>query len=81
MCEAILGAQAQTRSGTVGSGASFDAQRQLQANIEDAICSPLDIPSTIEKYQSVLQNASSKVNYAFGSGLYMAHRHNCGLQQ
>ncbi len=69
---AIIGAQAQTRSGILGSRASFDAQRQLQANIEDTISSPIDIPSAIEKYPSVLQNASSKVDYAFGSGLYMA---------
>ena len=34
---AILGAQAQTRSGILGSGTSFDAQMQFMANVEDAI--------------------------------------------
>ena len=68
---AILGAQAQTRSGILGSGTSFDAQKQFLANMEDAISSPVDIPSAIERYQSVLQNASSEVNYTFGTGLYM----------
>ena len=69
---AILGAQAQTRSAILGAGTSFDAQKQWLANVEDAISSPVDIPSSIERYQSVLQNASSKVDYAFGTGLYMA---------
>ena len=68
----ILGTQAQTRSGILGSGTSFDAQKQFLANVEEAISSPVDIPSAIERYQSVLQNASSKVNYTFGIGLYMA---------
>ena len=69
---AILGAQAQTRSAILGAGTSFDAQKQFLANVEDAISSPADIPSAIERYQSVLQNASSKVDYIFGTGLYMA---------
>ena len=69
---ALLGAQAQTRSAILGVGTSFDAQKQFQANLEDAISSPTDLPSAIERYQSVLQYASSKVNYAFGVGLYMA---------
>ena len=69
---ATLGAQAQTRSVILGDGTSFDAQKQWLANVEDAIASPVDIPSAIERYQSVLQNASSKVDYAFGTGLYMA---------
>ena len=69
---AILGAQFQTRTSILGSGTAFDAQNQFLANVEDAISSPVDIPSTIERYQSVLQHASSKVDFAFGTGLYMA---------
>ena len=69
---AILGAQAQTRSGILGSGTSFDAQKQFQANVEDAISAPVDIPSAIQRYQDVLHNASSKVDYVFGEALYMA---------
>ena len=33
---------------------------------------PVDIPSAIEQYQNILQNASSKVDYIFGIALYMA---------
>lgn len=69
---AILGAQAQTRTGILGSGTAFDAQKQFLANLEDAISSPVDLPSAIGRYQDVLQYARSEVNYSFGTGLYMA---------
>ena len=69
---AILGAQAQTRTGILGSGTAFDAQKQFLVNIEDAISSPVDLPSAISRYQNVLQYASSEVNFVFGTGLYMA---------
>ena len=72
---AILGAQAQTRTGILtlrGNTTSFDAQKQFLANIEDAISSPVDLPSAISRYQDVLQYAGSEVNFAFGIGLYMA---------
>ena len=42
------------------------------ANIEDAISSPIDLPSAIARYQDVLRYSHSKVNFAFGIGLYMA---------
>ena len=72
---AILGAQAQTRTGILtlrGNTTSFDAQKQFLANIKDAISSPVDLPSAISRYQDVLQYAGSEVNFAFGIGLYMA---------
>ena len=47
---AILGAQAQTRSNTLKTGKGFDALKQFLANIEDAIASPVDIPSSIACY-------------------------------
>ena len=48
---AILGAQAQTRSNILTAGTGFDAQKQFLANVEDAIASPVDIPSSISRYQ------------------------------
>ena len=69
---AILGAQAQTRTGILGSGTAFDAQKQFLVNIEDAISSRIDLPSAITRYQNVLQYAGSEVNFVFGTGLYMA---------
>ena len=40
--------------------------------MEDAIASPVDLPTAIERYQKVLQYAGTVVNFAFGMGLYMA---------
>ena len=68
----ILGAQSQTRTRILGSGTAFDAQKQVLSNLEDAISSPVDLPSAIRRYQDVLQYASSKVDFVFGIGLYMA---------
>jgi len=67
----ILGAQAQTRSSILGTGKAFDAQKQFLANVEDAINSAVDIPGSIERYQSTLQYARSKVDFVVGLGLYM----------
>ena len=69
---AILGAQAQTRTGILGAGTAFDAQKQFQANVEDAISSSVDLPSAIGRYQDALQYARFVVNFSFGTGLYMA---------
>lgn len=40
--------------------------------MEDAINSPVDLPSQISRYEDVLKYARSKVNFVFGTGLYMA---------
>ena len=69
---AILGAQALTKTGILGTGTAFDAQKQFTVNVEDAISAPVSIPDAITRYQNLLQNASSKVDFVFGIGLYMA---------
>ena len=69
---AILGAQAQTRSNIFKAGTGFDAQKQFMANIEDAIASPVDIPSSIARYQKTLQYASTPLDYVFAIGLHLA---------
>ncbi len=69
---AILGTQAQTHTGILGTGTAFDVQKQFLANIEDAISSPVDLPPAISRYQDVLQYACSEVNFSFGASLYMA---------
>ena len=68
---AILGAQSQARSSILGAGKAFDAQKQFLANVEDVINSEVDLPSSIERYQLVLQYARSKVDFVVGLGLYM----------
>ena len=69
---AILGVQAQTRSNILKTGTRFDAQKQFLANIEDAIASPVDIPSSIARYQKTLQYASTPLDFVFGSGFYLS---------
>ena len=68
---AIVGAQAQTRSNILKTGTEFDAQKQFLANIEDTIASPVDIPSSIARYQKTLQYASTPLDFVFGIGLYL----------
>ena len=68
---AILGSQSQARSSILGSGKAFDAQKQFLANVEDAINSDVDLPSSIDRYQRTLQYARSKVDFVIGHGLYM----------
>ena len=68
---AILGAQSQARSSILGTAKAFDAQKQFLANVEDVINSEVDLPSSIERYQLVLQYARSKVDFVVGLGLYM----------
>ena len=69
---AILGAQAQTRSNILKTGTGFDAHKQFLADIEDAIASPVDIPSSISRYQKTLQYASTSLDFMFGIGLYLS---------
>ena len=67
----IVGAQSQARSSILGTGKAFDAQKQFLANVEDVINSEVDLPGSIERYQSTLQYARSKVDFVVGLGLYM----------
>ena len=41
-------------------------------NIQDAIYSPIDLPSQISRYENVLKYARIKVDYKYGLGLYMS---------
>ena len=67
---AILGAQPQMRPNILKTGTGFDAQKQLLANLEDAIALPADIPSGIASYQKMLQYASTPLDYVCGVRLY-----------
>ena len=69
---AILRAQAQTRLNILKAGTGFDAQKQFLANVKDAIATPVEIPSSIARYQKTLQYASSPLDFVFGLGLYLA---------
>ena len=68
---AIVEGQAQTRSNILQTGTGFDAQKQFLANIEDAIASPVNIPSSIAHYQRTLWYASPPLDIVCGIGLYL----------
>ena len=67
----MLGAQAQTRSNILKIGTGFDAQKQFLANIEDAIASPVDIPSSTARYQKTIGYASTPLDFVSGRGQYL----------
>ena len=67
----LLGSQAQVKSDIMDPSTGFDAQKQYLANLEDAINSVVDLPSSIQRYQNVLKYARSKVDFTVGNGLYM----------
>ena len=69
---AIMGSQAQTRSNILSAGTGFHAQKQFLANVEDSISSPVDIPSSIARYQKMLQYASTPLDFVFGIGFYLS---------
>ena len=67
----LLGSQAQVRSDILNPSTGFDSQKQYLSNLEDAINSPVDLPSSIKRYQDSLRYARSKVDFAVGTSLYM----------
>ena len=69
---AILRVQAQTRSNILKAGTGFYAQKQFLANVVDVIASPVDISSSIARYQKTLQYASTPLDFVFGIGFYLA---------
>lgn len=67
----VLGSQAEVRSGILDPSTGFDTQKQFLANLEDAVHSAVDLPSSIKRYQDVLRYARSKVDFVVGIGLYL----------
>ena len=58
---AILVSQSQARNRILGRGKAFDAQKQFITNVEDAINSEVDLPSSKDRYQRTLQYARSSI--------------------
>ena len=77
-CWAILGSQSQIKSDILGVGSAFDAQKKFLANTEDAIQSPVDLPSQITRYQNALKYVRTKVDYVFGKANIIKHRVGAG---
>ena len=68
---AVLGAQEQTRANILSPGTGFDSQRQLLANLEDAVNSLVDPLGSIDRFQKALQYAETSLNYVVGAVLYL----------
>ena len=66
---ALIGAQAQIKAPIAHTSTSVEVQKQFLVNVEDRISSPIDLPASIKRYQDVLKDASSKLDYVFGIGL------------
>ena len=61
-----------TRSNILSAGTGFDAHKQFLVNVGDSISSPVDIPSSIARYQKFVQYASTPLDFVFGTGLYLS---------
>ena len=68
----VLSAQLSARSTIVGNSAvALDGQAEFVNALETHIKSPIDLSADIARFQSILSNASSHLNFALGPGLYL----------
>ena len=68
----ILSSQASARHGILGDTAqSLAAQRIFYNTLEDIINEAVSLEADIDRYQSTLKYASSRLDYSIGRGLYM----------
>ncbi|CAG2245236.1 unnamed protein product [Mytilus edulis] len=72
LCMGFVGCPISNKTEILKVGTGFDAQKQFLANVQDVINSPIDLPTQISNYENVLKYARSKVDYAYGLGLYMS---------
>ena len=68
----LLTAQSSTRSNIIGNTApNFEAQKLFSKEIEDFVKRDMFLHTDIRRYQSILSNARSSVDYSLGEGIYM----------
>ena len=68
----ILSSQSSARSSIIGKdGRALDAQKIWQTSFEQLVKSDFGIANEIQRYQNVLNYASSKVDFNIGEGVYM----------
>ena len=68
----VLTSQVQARSSIVGNSApAVDAQKVFKSTFKALINKDCSIGINIERYQGVLENALSKVDFSSGIGIYM----------
>ena len=68
----LLSAQSSTRSSIIGSsGPNFEAQKLFAKELEDFVKRDMLLHEDIKRYEAVLSNARSSVDFSVGKGIYM----------
>ena len=68
----LLTAQSSTRSNIIGNtGPNFEAQKLFAKEVEDFIKRDMLLHEDIKRYENVLSNARSPVDFSIGEGIYM----------
>ena len=68
----LLTAQSSTRSNIIGNTApNFEAQKLFSKEVEDFVKRDVLLHEDIRRYEDILSNARSSVEYSLGEGIYM----------
>ena len=68
----LLTAQSSTRSNIIGNTApNFEAQKLFSKEVEDFVKRDMLLHEDIRRYENILSNARSSVEYSLGEGIYM----------
>ena len=68
----LLSAQSSTRSNIIGNtGPNFEAQKMFTREVEDLIKRDVLLHEDIQRYENILMNARSPVNFSLGKSVYM----------
>ena len=68
----LLTAQSSTRSNIIGNTSpNFEAQKLFGKEVEDFVKRDMLLHEDIRRYESILSNARSSVDYSLGEGIYM----------
>ena len=68
----LLSAQSSVRSNIIGTSApNFEAQKTFVTLLEDFVKRDMLLHEDISRYENILSNARSSVDYSIGKGLYM----------
>ena len=68
----LLSAQSSVRSNVIGNtGPNFEAQKLFAKQVEDFVKRDMLLHEDVRRYEAILSNARSAVNFSLGEGIYM----------
>ena len=71
----LLTAQSSTRSNIIGNTApNFEAQKLFAKEVEDIVKRDMLLHEDIRRYENILSNARSPVDFSFGVGIICFHQ-------